>query len=118
MAARDRARATSFLQRAVLRRRVRFLLRRRELALHDLGGLVFEAHRQGSEQPELTAAKLDAIAAIDDELASLQRALRIGEELLVLREPGISSCRHCHTIHDSAANYCPSCGRPTAEAQP
>jgi hypothetical protein len=108
----DGARATSFLERAVLRRRIRFLRRRRELALHDLGGFVYETHRLGERRPELTTAKLDDVDAIDGELATLERALGLGEELIVLHEPGISSCIHCSTIHDSAARFCPGCGRP------
>ena len=106
--------ATGFMQRAVLRRRVRFLRRRRELALHDLGGFVFEAHRLGEEPDAVLAAKLAAIDALDGELAMLQRALGQREELAVLREPGIASCPVCATIHESAANFCPGCGRPTA----
>ena len=104
--------ATSFLERAVLRRRIRFLRRRRELALHDLGGFVYETHRLGESRPELTTQKLDGVDVIDGELATLERALGLGEELIVLHEPGISSCTHCSTIHDSAARFCPSCGRP------
>ena len=107
-------RATSFLQRATLRRRLRFLRRRRELALHDLGGFVFESHRLDKPRTELTAEKLAAIAAIDGEVATLQAALAQREELSVLHEPGISACPHCRTIHDSSANYCPGCGRPAA----
>jgi len=110
----DGGRATSFLERAVLRRRIRFLRRRRELALHDLGGFVYETHRLGESRPELTAQKLDDVDAIDGELATLERALGLGEELIVLHEPGISSCMHCSTIHDSAARFCPGCGRPTS----
>jgi hypothetical protein len=109
--------ATSFMQRAVIRRRVRFLRRRRELALHDLGGFTFESHRLGEGREELLAAKLAAISALDDELAKLQDALDLREELAVLHEPGIASCRQCSTLHDSAANYCPTCGRPTAGQQ-
>ena len=108
----DGASATSFLERAVLRRRIRFLRRRRELALHDLGGFVYETHRLGESRPELTTQKLDGVDLIDGELATLERALGLGEELIVLHEPGISSCTHCSTIHDSAARFCPSCGRP------
>jgi hypothetical protein len=111
-------RATGFMQRAVLRRRLRFLRRRRELALHDLGGLLFESHRLGEPREELLSEKLTALTALDDELATLQQALERHEELAVLREPGIASCPQCTAIHDSAANYCPSCGRPTAGAQP
>ena len=112
----DGAFATSFLQRAVVRRRVRFLRRRRELALHDLGGFVFESHRLGEARAELLAEKLAALGALDDELATLQRALDLREELTVLREPGIASCAHCGAIHDSAANFCPSCGVPAGTA--
>jgi len=106
--------ATGFMQRAVIRRRVRFLRRRRELALHDLGGFTFESHRLGQPREELLAQKLSAIGELDHELATLQDALGQREELAVLREPGISSCPQCSTIHDSAARYCPTCGRPTA----
>jgi hypothetical protein len=107
-------RATGFMQRAVLRRRVRFLRRRRELALHDLGGFLFEAHRLGETRDVLLAEKLAALTALADELATLQNALELREELAVLHEPGISACPHCATIHDSSANYCPSCGRATS----
>jgi len=106
--------ATSFLQRAVIRRRVRFLRRRRELALHDLGGFLFESHRLGLPREDLLAGKLTALDALDDELALLQRSLSMHEELAVLREPGIAACAHCATIRDSAANFCPNCGRPAA----
>ena len=106
--------ATGFMQRAVVRRRLRFLRRRRELALHDLGGFAFESHRLGEPREDLLAQKLSAISALDDELAALQAALGQHEELAVLREPGISSCPQCSTIHDSAAHYCPNCGRPTS----
>jgi hypothetical protein len=109
--------ATGFMQRAVIRRRVRFLRRRRELALHDLGGFAFEAHRLGESNEEMLAQKLAAISALDDELAKLQTALDLREELAVLHEPGIACCPQCSTIHESAANYCPTCGRPTAAEQ-
>ena len=75
--------ATSFLQRAVIRRRVRFLRRRRELALHDLGGFLFESHRLGQPREDLLAGKLAALTALDDELALLQRSLSLREELAV-----------------------------------
>ena len=88
--------------------------RRRELALHDLGGFVFESHRLGESRDELLARSSRRSTALDDELAKLQHALELREELAVLHEPGIASCPHCATIHDSAANYCPGCGRATA----
>jgi hypothetical protein len=107
--------ATSFLQRAVIRRRVRFLHRRRELALYDLGGFLFESHRMGQPHEEILGEKLEALTMLDDELAVLQRALDLHEEVAVLSEPGIAACSHCGTLRDSAANFCPGCGRPAAE---
>jgi len=107
--------ATGFMQRAVVRRRLRFLRRRRELLLHDLGGFVFESHRLGEDRDALRSEKLEALSALDAELAVLEHALGAREEVAVLREPGIASCPRCSTIHDSAAKYCPHCGRSTAE---
>jgi hypothetical protein len=102
--------ATSFLQRVPLRRRLQYLRRRREVALRDLGGFVFETHRQGEERPELLAEKLGALDAIDEESGRLEQALHERREVLVLREPGISACPECSTLHGSEANYCPNCG--------
>jgi ribosomal protein L32 len=109
----EQAGATSFMQRAPLRRRLRYLSRRREVALRDLGGFVFESHRQGEEQPGLIADKLGALRAIDDEREQLERALDQRREVIALREPGISVCAECSTLHGSEANFCPHCGTAT-----
>jgi hypothetical protein len=106
-------RATSFLERVPLRRRLRFLRRARELALRDLGGFVYEAHRQGQPRPALLSEKLDALDALDGECQKLGQALDEREEVRVLREPGISACPHCSTIYGSEARFCPGCGVPT-----
>ena len=106
----EEASATSFTQRAPLRRRLRYLSRRRELALRDLGGFVFESHRQGEERPGLVADKLGALSAIDDERELLERALEERRDVIALREPGISVCAACSTLHGSEANFCPHCG--------
>src|SRR5471032_65321 len=100
-------RATSFLERVHLRRR-------RELGLRDLGGFVYEEHRQGEDHATLRREKLDALEALDGELHTIEHALDDRQELLVLREPGIASCPHCSTIHGSDANFCPNCGAATA----
>ncbi|HUB76743.1 MAG TPA: zinc ribbon domain-containing protein [Solirubrobacteraceae bacterium] len=110
------AAATSFLQRAPLRRRLRYLRRRREVALRDLGGFVFEGHRQGERSEEALAEKLAALSAIEQERETLERALGDRRELEVLREPGISACADCQTLHGSDARFCPNCGRPLAPA--
>lgn len=105
--------ATSFMQRATLRRRMRFLRRRRELALRELGILVVESGRDGQPLDGPLSAKAASIAAIDAELATLARALELREEVAVLREPGIAACEQCSAIHDSTAHFCPNCGRAT-----
>src|SRR4051794_14157554 len=51
----ERRRATG--RRGKLRRRARFLRRARELALRDLGGLVYEARRRGQDGGALVEAK-------------------------------------------------------------
>jgi rubrerythrin len=94
--------ATSFLERARVRRRVAYLRRRRELGLRELGLAVLE---EGDVE-----ARTAALRAIDEELTTLEQALGERRELAVLREPGIAVCPQCQTIHGSDANYCPNCG--------
>ncbi|MGA2469865.1 MAG: hypothetical protein ABSG64_04155 [Solirubrobacteraceae bacterium] len=114
----DPVAAKSFLERAPLRRRLRYLRRYRELALRDLGGFVYEAARQGEQRPALLAQKLDALRELDAERATLETALSEHREALVLREPGITACAECSTIHGSDARYCPGCGIRIAQPVP
>jgi hypothetical protein len=112
----DGKQAAGFLQRASLRRRLLFLRRSREVALRDLGGFVHEAHRQGEARPALLSEKLAALDALEGERQTLERALDDRQELVVLREPGITACPQCSTIHGSDARFCPGCGIPTRGA--
>ena len=101
-----------FAERTRMRRRLRYLRRLRELAFRDLGGLVFDLHRFGRQRDELVTGKLDALAAIDAELRTLEAALNDRRTLHELREPGIAACPRCATLHGSDANFCPGCGTP------
>ena len=94
-------RATSFLERARLRRRVAYLRRRRELGL------------AGLEQGDVEA-QLAALVALEEERTKLEQALGEHRELALLREPGIAVCPQCQTIHGSDANFCPNCGAKRA----
>jgi hypothetical protein len=105
--------ATSFRDRARARRRLRYLRQTRELAFRDLGGFVFDAHRFERPRAEIVAAKLKGLVAMDRELRTLEAALDSRRELMLLREPGVTVCSRCGVIHDSSANFCPSCGAPT-----
>jgi hypothetical protein len=100
----------TFRNRGRLRRRLRFLRRVRELGFRDLGGLVFDQHKFSRRNEELVRAKVAALAAVDGELRALEEALGDKREITELREPGVTACARCGTLHGSDANFCPSCG--------
>jgi hypothetical protein len=100
----------SFRNRGRLRRRLRFLRRVRELGFRDLGGLVFDQHKFNHPNEELVRGKVAALAAVDGELRALEEALGEKRDITELREPGITACPRCGTLHGSDARFCPSCG--------
>ena len=100
----------SFRNRGRLRRRLRFLRRVRELGFRDLGGLVFDQHKFDRQNADLVRGKVAALAAVDAELRALEQALGEKRDVTELREPGISACPRCGTLHGSDARFCPSCG--------
>jgi hypothetical protein len=104
------AQGASFRDRGKLRRRLRFLRRTRELAFRDIGGLIFDMRRFGRDRPDLLEAKLNALAAVDQELRALERVLDDRRPIHELREPGITSCARCGALHSSDSNFCPNCG--------
>ena len=100
----------SFRNRGRLRRRLRFLRRVRELGFRDLGGLVFDQHKFNRPNEDLVRGKVAALAAVDSELRALEEALSERRDITELREPGITACPRCGTLHGSDARFCPSCG--------
>jgi hypothetical protein len=100
----------SFRHRGRMRRRLRYLRRVRELGFRDLGGLVFDQHRFSQANEDLVRGKVNALAAVDQELRTLEQALDDRRPITELREPGISVCPRCGGLHGSEARYCPSCG--------
>src|SRR3954447_12085135 len=100
----------SFRNRRRLRRRLRLLRRVRELGFRDLGGLVFDQHKFDRPNVDLVRGKVAALAAVDSELRALEEALGEKRDITELREPGISACPRCGTLHGSDARFCPSCG--------
>ena len=109
--------SASFRERGRLRRRLRFLRRARELAFRDVGGLMFDMRRFGRDRPDLVEAKLNALAAVDNELRALERVLDDKRPIHELREPGLSSCPRCGALHASEDNFCPHCGLQFGGAQ-
>jgi hypothetical protein len=100
----------TFRNRGRLRRRMRFLRRVRELGFRDLGGLVFDQHKFNRPNEDLVRGKVAALAAVDHELRALEEALGEKRDITELREPGITACPRCGTLHGSDARFCPSCG--------
>jgi hypothetical protein len=102
--------ASSWRRRSALRRRARYLRRVRELGLRDLGGLVLDLHRFGRERPDLVAAKLASLTALEAERRALEAALGTPRTIDLVREPGLASCPRCGALHPSEARFCAHCG--------
>ena len=104
-------------RRGRLRRRARFLRRARELALRDLGGLVYEARRREQDPGKLAEEKVQRLIALDAELDALDAALGSPRGATVLRVPGVGgACARCGEFHASDATFCARCGANLAEA--
>jgi hypothetical protein len=107
----DLERRTAAGRRGKLRRRARFLRRARELALRDLGGLVYEARRRDQDGGELVQQKVQHLGVIDEELRWIETELGSPRGETVLREPGIGgTCQRCGELHASDARFCSRCG--------
>jgi hypothetical protein len=116
VAAEDVERRSATGRRSKLRCRLRFLRRARELALRDLGGLVYEARRRDQDGGKLVAEKVEKLAALDAELHGLEDALGAPRGTTVVREPGVGgTCPRCGELHASDANFCAHCGLDLAK---
>ena len=104
-------------RRGKLRRRARFLRKARELALRDLGGLVYEARRREQDPGKLAQEKVDRLIALDAELTEIEAVLGVARGETVVREPGVGgTCARCGELHPSDATFCAKCGANLAEA--
>lgn len=88
----------------LLRRERRLLLKAREDALRDLGGLLVEMYRRGGFRDDLLAERAASIVGIDARLAEIQ-------ELLHTRR-NVRRCA-CGAPILRGSHFCPTCGRPT-----
>lgn len=104
-------------RRRGMRRRARFLRRARELALRDLGGVVYETHRRQQDGGKVVDEKLRRLTELDAELHGLDAALGSSRGPTVIREPGIGgTCARCGELHGSDARFCAHCGANLADA--
>jgi hypothetical protein len=107
----DLERRSATGRRGKLRRRARFLRRARELALRDLGGLVYEARRRDQDGGDLVKQKVEHLGVIDEELRWIETELGSPRGETVLREPGVGgTCPRCGELHGSDAHFCSRCG--------
>jgi hypothetical protein len=104
-------------RRSRLRRRARFLRRARELALRDLGGLVYEARRREQDGGKLIEDKVARLVVLDSELSGIEATLGMPRGETVIREPGVGgTCARCGELHGSDARFCSHCGANLEEA--
>jgi hypothetical protein len=89
----------------LLRRERRALLRAREVALGELGGLLVEMYRRGGFRDDLLAERAAAIVGIDARLAEIESLLHAGRQ--------VARCE-CGAPVLRGSRFCPNCGRPLA----
>jgi zinc-ribbon domain len=90
----------------VLRRERRALLRAREDALRDLGGLLVEMYRRGGFRDDLLQERSAVVVGIDARLAEIEELLH-GRHQVARCECGAPILR--------GSRFCPNCGRPVDE---
>jgi hypothetical protein len=86
----------------LLRRERRALLKAREDALRDLGGLLVEMYRRGGFRDDLLAERAAAVVGIDARLGEIEQLLH-GARKIPRCECGAPVLRGSH--------FCPNCGR-------
>jgi hypothetical protein len=89
----------------LLRRERRALLKAREDALRDLGGLLVEMYRRGGFRDDLLAERAAEIIGIDARIAAI-------EALLDTRAQAPRCACGAPLLRGS--HFCPNCGRPVA----
>jgi len=87
----------------LLRRERRALLKAREEALSEIGGLLVEMYRRGGFRDDLLSERAAAIIGIDARLAEIEALLHTGRH--------VPRCT-CGAPVLRGSRFCPNCGRP------
>jgi hypothetical protein len=112
----EQTRKVGLRERTRLRRRVRFLRKRRELELRDLGGLIFDMYRFGSKRQDLVRDKLQEMFADDRELREFEHLVGRRQRRLDIREAGIGgACPRCGQLFSTEARFCSRCGQNVSD---
>lgn len=111
------ARRPTARERGRMRRRLRKLVRLRDVKLRELGGLVLELQRLGRDNPELVSARSAELRAIDDEARQLAAALKDERDLSEVLAAGISgTCNECGALMSTDDRFCSRCGSAAGES--
>jgi hypothetical protein len=94
-------------QPGVLRRERRALLKARQDALRDLGGLIVEMYRRGGFRDDLLAERCAVVVGIDARLAEIEELLHPPRH--------VARCE-CGAPVLRGSHFCPNCGRPLGQA--
>ena len=86
----------------LLRRERRALLKARDDALSELGGLLVEMYRRGAFRDDLLSERAAAIVGIDARLAEIEALLHTGRH--------VPRCE-CGAPVLRGSRFCPNCGR-------
>jgi hypothetical protein len=89
-----------------LRRERRILLKAREQAVAELGGLTVELYRRGGFREDLLAERCSIIVGIDARLAEIDGLLHVHRN--------VPRCE-CGAPVLRGSKFCPNCGRSFAE---
>src|SRR5947209_9332153 len=90
----------------LLRRERRALLKAREEALRELGGLLVEMYRRGGFRDDLLFERAAGIVGIDRRLAEIESLLHTGRH--------VPRCE-CGAPMLRGSRFCPNCGRALGE---
>jgi Double zinc ribbon len=125
-----------------MRRERRYLARRRETEIRDVGGLTVEMVRRNRFRPDLLIERAGDVLAIEERMLELDglllaaaavprgtRAVQIcvcGAPVIpgahfcshcgrpAAGAPTVSACRHCGGALAAETNFCPACGHSVA----
>jgi hypothetical protein len=92
-------------QAGVLRRERRALLKAREDAVRDLGGLLVEMYRRGGFRDDLLSERAATVVGIDARLAVIEELLHVHRR--------VPRCE-CGAPMLRGSRFCPNCGRSLA----
>jgi Double zinc ribbon len=99
-----------------MRRERRFLARRRETEIRDVGGLAVEMVRRDRFRPELLIERASDVLAIEERMAELQ-GLLVAAAAVPRGTRSVQRCE-CGAPLIPGAHFCSHCGRPAAGVRP